>query len=88
MRGHAIANSIFVAACNRVGVEDGQGFYGRSFVADPAGQLIAEAGRGTEQVVMATLQRETLRAVRDTHQFLRDRRPESYGGLLKRSLGE
>lgn len=88
MRGHAVANSIFVAACNRVGVEDGQGFYGRSFVADPAGQRIAEAGRGTEEVVTATLSRELLRTVRDSRQFLRDRRPESYGGLLKRSLGE
>jgi N-carbamoylputrescine amidase len=88
MRGHAVANSLFVAAANRVGVEDGQSFYGRSFVSDPTGQLIAEAGRGSEEVVTAALSRETLHSARDSYQFLRDRRPESYGGLLRRSLGE
>jgi N-carbamoylputrescine amidase len=88
MRGHAVANSIYVAACNRVGVEDGQGFYGRSFVSDPNGAKIGEAGRGTEEVVVAALSRETLRQVRDCSQFLRDRRPESYGGLLQRCIEE
>jgi N-carbamoylputrescine amidase len=88
MRGHAVANSIYVAACNRVGVEDGQAFYGLSFVSDPAGAKVAEAARGDEEVLVATLSRSKLQAVRDTSQFLRDRRPDSYAGLLKRDLTE
>jgi N-carbamoylputrescine amidase len=88
MRGHAVANSIYVAACNRVGVEDGQGFYGLSFVSDPAGAKVAEARRDDEEILLATLSRTTLRAVRDSSQFLRDRRPDSYAGLLRRDLTE
>jgi len=86
MRGHAVANCIYVAACNRVGVEDGQAFYGRSFVADPDGDKIAEAGRESEEVITATLSRAALRAAREASPFLRDRRVDSYGGLLKRTL--
>ena len=88
MRGHAVANCLYVAACNRVGFEDFQGYYGRSFVADPDGLKVAEAPRDTEQVLVAELSREKLRASRELAQYFRDRRPESYGGLLKRSLIE
>ena len=88
MRGHAVANCLYVAACNRVGFEDFQGYYGRSFVADPDGAKVAEAPRDTEIVLLAELSREKLRSSRELAQYFRDRRPESYGGLLKRSLIE
>ena len=88
MRGHAVANCLYVAACNRVGFEDFQGFYGRSFVAGPDGAKIAEAQRDVEQLLMATITRAQLHDTRDLAQFFRDRRPETYGGLLKRSLIE
>jgi len=86
MRGHAVANCIYVAACNRVGVEDGQAFYGRSFIADPDGAKIAEADRETETVITATLTRAALRAAREASPFLRDRRIDTYGPLLARTL--
>ena len=88
MRGHAVANCLYVAACNRVGFEDFQGYYGRSFVADPDGAKVAEAARDVETVLLAQLSREKLRSSRELAQYFRDRRPESYGGLLKRSLIE
>ena len=88
MRGHAVSNAFYVAACNRVGFEDFEGFYGRSFVAGPDGQKIAEAERDVEQVLLATITRKRLHDVRDLSQFHRDRRPETYGGLLRRSLIE
>lgn len=86
MRGHAIANALYVAACNRVGTEDGQAFYGRSFVADPDGVKLAEADRSSETVITATLSRAALRAAREASPFFRDRRPETYGDLLRRSI--
>ena len=49
---------------------------------------MAEAARGDEEILVATLSRSKLQAVRDTSQFLRDRRPDSYAGLLKRDLIE
>jgi len=88
MRGHAVANCLYVAACNRVGFEDFQGYYGRSFVADPDGAKVAEAPRDVETVLLAQLSREKLRSSRELAQYFRDRRPETYGGLLKRSLIE
>ena len=88
MRGHAVANCLYVAACNRVGFEDFQGYYGRSFVADPDGAKVAEPARDVETVLLAQLSREKLRSSRELAQYFRDRRPESYGGLLKRSLIE
>lgn len=87
MRGHAVANALYVAAVNRVGTEDGQVFYGRSFVADPEGRVISEGGWG-EEILVATLERDRIRETRELAQFTRDRRPETYGGLLKRSLIE
>ena len=87
MRGHAVANSIYVAACNRVGVEDGPGASTASASsATRLGAKVAEAARGDEEVLLATLARSPLQAVRDTSQFLRDRRPDSYAGLLRRDL--
>lgn len=87
MRGHAVANGVYVAAVNRVGAEDGLTFFGRSFVADPDGAVVADAG-GDEEILIARLERDRLRETRNQAQFLRDRRPETYGGLLRRTLAE
>ena len=82
MRGHAVANSVYVAAVNRVGDEGDSHFFGRSFVADPTGRVAAEAGREGKEVLFATLSAETLRDTRLFMHCLRDRRPETYGPLL------
>ena len=85
MRGHAVANCLFVAAINRVGVECERSSPGGSFVADPYGEVIGEAG-DEESILIVTLERRLVDEARGVSQFLRDRRPESYSGVLKREL--
>ena len=78
---HAVANQYFVGAINRPGTEDpwriGE-FYGQSYFCDPRGQIMAEAGRVTDDIVVADLDLDSIRDVRNTWQFFRDRRPETY----------
>lgn len=83
IRSHAIANGIFVAAVNRVGIEDEMTFYGESFVADPFGEVLVSAGAG-EAVLIADLDLGRVRELRELFHFLRDRRIDTYGPLLER----
>jgi N-carbamoylputrescine amidase len=83
IRAHGIANGCFVAAVNRVGVEDAMRFYGGSFVSDPLGRVLARGG-DSEQLVIADLELDRIREARDMLQMLRDRRPETYARLLAR----
>ncbi len=90
-RGHAIANGCFVAVPNRVGHEapdggDGLEFWGQSFVADPSGQIIGKASNDQEEVLIADVDLEQLDQQRTHWPFLRDRRIDAYGDLLKRYL--
>jgi N-carbamoylputrescine amidase len=87
MRGHAIANAVYVLAVNRVGTEEGLTFYGGSFVAGPMGEVLAEAGAG-EQLVEVTIDLSELARVRTVSTFFRDRRPETYGLLMRASATE
>ncbi len=82
MRGHAVCNALYVAAVNRVGDEDGMTFYGHTFVAQPDGRVIAEAGEG-EQVLLARLDADRIARTRTLSLFYRDRRPETYRDLLR-----
>ena len=94
IRGHGIHNNFFVCACNRVGREDaadGSGhmeFYGRSFVSDPWGNIIAEAKRNEEDALVAELDLDEIKRARDILQFHRDRRVDSYQEILKMSIKE
>lgn len=81
MRGHAIANALFVMAVNRVGREGELTFYGGSFVADPMGRVVAELG-DEEGVLEASLDLSAIDRIRAVSTFFRDRRPETYGTLL------
>jgi N-carbamoylputrescine amidase len=84
-RSHAIANGVFVAAVNRVGVEADLEFWGRSFVADPLGEVVAKAD---EEEVVALVDCD-LGAIEETRRiwpFLRDRRVDAYQGLDRRWL--
>lgn len=98
-RAHAISNGVFVAAVNRTGVERtlerspsrpadyrGLEFWGRSFVADPLGGVVAEAGTG-EEVLVAECDLSEIEQTRRDWPFLRDRRIDAYQGLTRRSLG-
>ena len=83
---HAVANAYFVGAINRVGREQpwniGE-FYGQSYFCDPRGKMLAEAKRDRDELVIADLDLDVIREVRNVWQFYRDRRPETYGGLCK-----
>ena len=83
---HAVANGYFVAASNRVGVElplNGATFYGSSYFCSPRGKLLAQASDTEDEVLVCDLDLDEIREVRDTWQFLRDRRPETYGELAQ-----
>ena len=83
---HAVANGYFVGAINRVGTEApwtiGE-FYGQSYFCDPRGQMLAVATRDQDELLIADLDLDKIREVRNTWQFFRDRRPETYGGICK-----
>ena len=82
---HAVANGYFIGAINRVGHEqpwDIGEFYGQSYFCDPRGQIIAQAPRDEDALVVADLNLDMIREVRNTWQFFRDRRPESYQQLV------
>jgi N-carbamoylputrescine amidase len=78
---HAVANGYFVGAINRPGVEEpwkiGE-FYGQSYFCDPRGKLLCEGTRNTDDVLVVDLDLDLIREVRNTWQFYRDRRPETY----------
>jgi N-carbamoylputrescine amidase len=86
MRGHAIANGLFVAAVNRTGTEEGLEFWGASFAADPFGQVLARASHDTEETLLVECDRSQVDAVRRQWPFLRDRRIDAYGDLAKRFI--
>ena len=83
-RGHAIANGMFVAVVNRVGPEDSLEFWGNSFVVDPFGEVIAHAGAGGEEILIADCNLGLIEETRRNWPFLRDRRIDAYGDLLRR----
>jgi N-carbamoylputrescine amidase len=90
-RGHAVANGLYVVSVNRVGFEaddskvlDGIRFWGNSFVAGPQGEFIARASSDKEEVMVVDIELSKSEAVRRMWPFLRDRRIDSYGDILKR----
>ncbi|MCG5531363.1 carbon-nitrogen hydrolase [Halorhodospira halochloris] len=84
-RGHAIANALPLAACNRIGAEADTEFWGNSFICGPQGEFLAQAGTN-EQVLIATIDRRRSEEVRRMWPFLRDRRIDAYAGLTRRYL--
>jgi N-carbamoylputrescine amidase len=90
-RGHAIANGLYVAAVNRVGLETPAGppgleFWGTSFLADPFGVVLAEAPVDRAETLIATVDPARIEEVRQGWPFLRDRRIDAYAGIERRFL--
>jgi beta-ureidopropionase len=83
---HAVANQYYVGAINRVGMEGpwniGE-FYGQSYFCNPRGQIMVEGSRDQDEVIIADLDLGMIEEVRNTWQFFRDRRPESYTQITK-----
>lgn len=82
---HAVANGYFMAAINRVGEEPWKTghFYGSSYVVDPRGQMLVKGSRDKEELVVADVDLDMIREVRNVWQFFRDRRPDTYGSLTE-----
>ncbi|WP_147104511.1 nitrilase-related carbon-nitrogen hydrolase [Nesterenkonia populi] len=84
----AAANGYFVVVPNRVGKEDNEygekavSFYGTSYVADPRGNFVGETGSSEhEELLIRDIDKEQIREVRDSWQFYRDRRPDTYSAI-------
>jgi Peptidylarginine deiminase and related enzymes len=80
-RGHAIANSIHIAAVNRVGTEGDLKFWGSSFVCDAFGTILQRASSRQEEVLLVDIDLGMSREVREGWGFLQNRRPDTYGTL-------
>jgi len=93
-RGHAVANGVYLAAVNRVGHEIPPGgspgieFWGRSFLCDPQGVILAEASTNREEILIGEVDLARLEDVRRNWPFLRDRRIDAYSGITRRFLNE
>jgi len=96
-RAHAIANGVYVAAVNRVGVEHGDvlgnrasgpglEFWGGSFLADPFGRIIAKASHDAEEILLGEVDRSLIEETRRNWPFLRDRRVDAYAPITQRFL--
>jgi N-carbamoylputrescine amidase len=85
-RSHAIANGVHVVSVNRVGTEEGQQFWGGSFVANPHGRLLYLASHDKEEVHVQEIDSEITEYYRTTWPYFRDRRIESYGPILERFI--
>lgn len=82
MIGHSVSNVVPVVAANRVGDEDGQVFYGSSFISNEGGDFLAEMGRAEEGFITAQVDLDRIAELRAGWGFFRDRRPDLYGKLL------
>ncbi|NUN09977.1 MAG: carbon-nitrogen hydrolase [Ignavibacteriaceae bacterium] len=91
-RGHAVANGIYVASCNRTGFEKtveaqaGIEFWGTSFICDPQGIIIAEAPSGEEAILTGKIDLALMEDIRLNWPFYRDRRIDAYGDITKRFI--
>jgi N-carbamoylputrescine amidase len=94
---HAIANGVYVAAVNRVGLEQGDirgnrasgkglEFWGGSFLADPFGRVLVQASHAKEEILVGEVDLRVLEETRRHWPFLRDRRIDSYGAITSRLL--
>ncbi|WP_417609425.1 N-carbamoylputrescine amidase [Parasphingorhabdus sp.] len=83
MQGHAVSNCMPIVASNRIGIEQGQAFYGHSFIANQWGDLIRQYGSDETGVLIASFDLAEARKHRAGMGFFRDRRPELYGRLVE-----
>lgn len=83
-RGHAVANGCYVAAVNRVGIEEESEFWGQSFVANPYGEIVAKGSASDEEVIIVPCDLKALEDFRRIWPFFRDRRIDSYQSITQR----
>ena len=83
-RSHAIASGVHVASVNRVGTEEKLQFWGQSFVCDSFGKILKKAGSKNDEVLVVKVDLSKNKRIQDGWGFLRNRRPETYGILVKK----
>ena len=94
MKGHAVANGVYVAAANRIGLEQyiegtaGIEFWGSSFIAGPQGEILAQASHDKEEILIAEVDLDLQENVRQNWPFFRDRRIDAFGDITKRAIDE
>jgi len=92
MKGHAVANGVYVAAANRIGLEQyvpgtaGIQFWGSSFIAGPQGEILAQASHDQEEILIAEVDTQLQEDVRQNWPFFRDRRIDAFGDITKRAI--
>ncbi len=92
MKGHAVANGVYVAAANRIGLEkylpdtNGLEFWGSSFIAGPQGEILAQASTDQEEILIAEVNLNLQENVRQNWPFFRDRRIDAFGDIVKRKI--
>jgi agmatine deiminase len=86
MRGHAIANSVYVAAANRVGKEGKMIFWGQSFVSDPFGKLLKVASQDKDEAIVVKVDKEKNKFYSEGWGFMRNRRPDTYKNITSNKL--
>ena len=92
MKGHAVANGVYVAAANRIGLEQyiegtaGIQFWGSSFIAGPQGEILAQASHDKEEILIAEVDLDFQENVRQNWPFFRDRRIDAFGDITKRAI--
>jgi N-carbamoylputrescine amidase len=92
MKGHAVANGVYVAAANRIGLEkylpntSGIEFWGSSFIAGPQGEILAQASHDKEEILIAEVDLDLQENVRQNWPFLRDRRIDAFEDITKRAI--
>ncbi|MCL6461700.1 MAG: carbon-nitrogen hydrolase [Flavobacterium micromati] len=92
MKGHAVANGVYVAAANRIGLErylpdtDGIQFWGASFIAGPQGEILAQASHDKEEILIAEVDLDLQENVRQNWPFFRDRRIDAFEDITKRAI--
>lgn len=92
MKGHAVANGIYVAAANRIGVEQylpgtaGIEFWGASFICGPQGEILAQASHDQEEILIAEVDLSLQENVRQNWPFFRDRRIDAFHDITKRAI--
>uniref|UniRef100_UPI0040474B32 carbon-nitrogen hydrolase n=1 Tax=Roseivirga sp. TaxID=1964215 RepID=UPI0040474B32 len=92
MKGHAVANGVYVAAANRIGLEnylpntDGIEFWGASFICGPQGEILAMASHDKEEILIAEVDLAHQENVRQNWPFFRDRRIDAFDNITKRVI--
>jgi N-carbamoylputrescine amidase len=92
MKGHAVANGVFVAAANRIGLEKylpetaGIQFWGSSFISGPQGEILAQASHDKEEILIAEVDLDLQENVRQNWPFFRDRRIDAFADITKRAI--